>query len=119
MKAIALTGAADLPRIAAYDQVADHLLFDARAPDGATRPGGNGAAFDWDLLRGAAARRPWLLAGGLHEGNVAAALRATGAPGVDVSSGVETTPGVKDPDKIAHFVAAVRAVASDSDNVTA
>ncbi len=73
------------------------------------RPGGNGLGFDWSLLAGLATKKPWLLAGGLTAGNVAQALRETGAPGVDVSSGVENAPGVKDKDKIAEFVAMVRA----------
>jgi phosphoribosylanthranilate isomerase len=108
MKAIAIGTPADLGRITAYEDVADQLLFDARAPKGADRPGGNGAAFDWSLLRGVAARRPWLLAGGLHPDNVRDAIRRTGAPGVDVSSGVEAAPGMKDIALIGRFIAQAR-----------
>ena len=77
---------------------ADALLLDAKPPKDATRPGGNALAFDWGIMRGWAAPGPWLLAGGLTAGNVAEAMRVTGAPAVDVSSGVESAPGVKDPD---------------------
>ena len=111
MRAIGLATSEDLGEIARFDPVADHLLFDAQAPQAATRPGGNGASFDWALLRGIETRKPWLLAGGLHDDNVARALRETGAPGLDVSSGVETRPGVKDADKIARFVASARSAA--------
>ena len=79
-----------------------------RRRDGATRPGGHGAAFDWQLLRGRSFARPWLLAGGLNADNVARAIRVSGAPGVDVSSGVETAPGVKSPELIRDFVDAAR-----------
>jgi phosphoribosylanthranilate isomerase len=88
----------------------DRFLLDARAPDGAALPGGNATAFDWSLLDGVAVPRPWLLAGGLTAENVGAALRRTGAPGVDVSSGVERARGVKDPARIAAFIAAARSV---------
>lgn len=108
MKAIAIGQPADLARVPSYEEVADMLLFDAPPPAAADRPGGNAAAFDWTLLRDLATRRPWLLAGGLHPENVAAALQATGAPGVDVSSGVESAPGLKDAARIARFVAAAR-----------
>lgn len=109
IKALQISGPDDLASVPTYDAVADHLLFDARAPAGADRPGGHGQAFDWRLLRGLKTRRPWLLAGGLHSGNVAGALAATRAPGVDVSSGVEAVPGRKDPEKIRRFVADARA----------
>ena len=113
MRAVALATRADLEAVAAFDTVADHLLFDAKPPSqplptGVALPGGNGAAFDWTLLRGMRTRAPWLLAGGLRPGTVASALRETGAPGLDVSSGVECSPGVKDPAAIARFVAAAR-----------
>ncbi len=113
VRAVALATRADLDAVAAFDAVADHLLFDAKPPDnpprgGAALPGGNGAAFDWTLLRGLRTRAPWLLAGGLRPETVAAALRETGAPGLDVSSGVERAPGVKDADAIRRFVAAAR-----------
>jgi phosphoribosylanthranilate isomerase len=86
---------------------ADFLLFDARPPEGADRPGGHGAPFDWGLL-GGAPPGAWGLAGGLDAANVGAAIRATGAPLVDVSSGVESAPGIKDVAKIAAFVRAAR-----------
>ena len=109
IKVIAVGKRGDLDLIRRYDDIADLLLFDARPPPDASRPGGNGVGFDWSLLAGLATKKPWLLAGGLTAGNVAQALRETGAPGVDVSSGVENAPGVKDKDKIAEFVAMVRA----------
>lgn len=85
------------------------LVIEAKAPKDATRPGGNAASFDWRLLRDWNPGRFWLLAGGLDEHNVAAAIRTAGPPAVDVSSGVESAPGIKDPARIARFVAAVRA----------
>jgi len=105
-RAIGVASRADLP--SAREPV-DGVLIDAKAPKGATRPGGNAATFDWSLLDGWRAPLPWLLAGGLTPDNVATAIRATGAPAVDLSSGVESAPGVKDPALIATFVAAVRA----------
>ena len=111
IRAIGLRARADLAMIPAYDAVADHLLFDARPPAGADRPGGHGETFDWTILRGLQTRNPWLLAGGLTPDNVVAALRETGAPGLDVSSGVESRPGVKDVGKIARFIANARAPA--------
>lgn len=107
MKALAVAQAVDLRRAADYP-AALRLLLDAKPPPGATRPGGNGAAFDWSLLGGFAPAQPWLLSGGMHAGNVAAALAATAAAGVDVSSGVESAPGKKDPALIRAFVAAAR-----------
>ncbi len=108
MRALAVRSRADIDRIPDFDEVADHLLFDAGAPEGATRPGGNGEPFDWRLLRGITTRRPWLLAGGLTGTNVAHAIASTGAQGLDVSSGVETSPGRKDPAKIKRFVERAR-----------
>jgi phosphoribosylanthranilate isomerase len=108
MKAIGVAAAADLAETARY-AAADRFLLDAKPPKGATRPGGNGAAFDWTILAGFACPKAWLLAGGLTPDNVAGALAASGAAGVDVSSGVETAPGKKDPALIHAFVAAVRA----------
>jgi phosphoribosylanthranilate isomerase len=108
IKAIGIAGRADLARLAPYAPVVDRFLLDAAPPPGATRPGGNAEPFDWALLRGADIPRPWLLAGGLTPGNVAAAIAATGAPGVDVSSGVEAAKGVKDPARVAAFCAAAR-----------
>jgi len=112
MKALPIAQRADLSPIRLYDKVADRLLFDARAPRGATRPGGLGKSFDWRLLERLKAVVPFMLSGGLDAGNVAEALRITGAPGVDVSSGVERAPGEKDPAKIRAFIAAARAAAS-------
>jgi phosphoribosylanthranilate isomerase len=109
MKAVALAEPSDLTQISLYESVADMLLFDARPPPSAVIPGGNGEAFDWRLLLGLGLTKPWLLAGGLDANNVAEALAITQAPGVDVSSGVEKAPGVKDLDKIRNFLAAVRA----------
>jgi phosphoribosylanthranilate isomerase len=106
IKALAVAEAADFVSVTAYEAAADMLLFDAKAPDGAGRPGGHGAAFDWQLLRGRIFTRPWLLAGGLSSENVGRAIAASGAPGVDVSSGVETAPGRKCPQMIRDFVAA-------------
>jgi phosphoribosylanthranilate isomerase len=108
MKAVGLADAGDLAAFDRYSSVADQLLVDARPPLGAALPGGNGRAFDWHLLAGRSWRLPWMLAGGLDPDTVAAAIRITGARQVDVSSGVERAPGVKDPDRIARFVAAVR-----------
>jgi phosphoribosylanthranilate isomerase len=108
MKAIAVETKADLAAIARYAAVADNLLFDARAPREATRPGGLGKAFDWRLLENLHPGVPFMLSGGLNAGNVGEALRITRAPGVDVSSGVERAPGKKDPDKIRAFVRAAR-----------
>ncbi len=111
MKAIAIETAADLGSIPQYAAVADRLLFDARAPRDATRPGGLGKPFDWRLLQGLNLPIPYMLSGGLDPQNVAEALRITRAPGVDVSSGVERAPGEKDPDRIRSFVRAARAAA--------
>ena len=111
MKALPIAGRSDLDPIRRYDKVADRLLFDARAPRRATRPGGLGNAFDWRLLDGLAAAVPFMLSGGLDAANVAQALHVTQAPAVAVSSGVERTPGEKDAEKIRAFVAAARAAA--------
>jgi phosphoribosylanthranilate isomerase len=107
IKAIAVAEAADLSQVPCYQQSCDMFLFDAKAPEGAV-PGGHGAPFDWQLLRGRKFARPWLLAGGLTSDNVARAVATANAPGVDVSSGVETSPGVKSPERIAAFVSAAR-----------
>jgi phosphoribosylanthranilate isomerase len=109
MKALGVARREDLDALEAYAPVVDRFLLDAKPPVGAELPGGNAAAFDWTLTAGRAVPRPWLLAGGLTPGNVAEAIRASGAPGVDVSSGVERARGVKDAGLIAAFVAAVRA----------
>jgi phosphoribosylanthranilate isomerase len=112
MKAVGVAERSDLAALAGYASAA-RLLLDAKAPRDATRPGGNGAVFDWSLLEGFAPAQPWLLSGGLNPANVTAAIQATGATGVDVSSGVERAPGVKDPALIRRFVAAVRAANGD------
>jgi phosphoribosylanthranilate isomerase len=112
MKAIAVAAEQDLAAVADYAAVADRLLFDARAPREATRPGGLGNAFDWHLLQNVRAGLPFMLSGGLDAGNVAEALRITHAPGVDISSGVERAPGEKDPEKIRAFVRAAREAAA-------
>jgi phosphoribosylanthranilate isomerase len=104
MKAVGIAGEADLAELDAYAGVADQILVDARPPRDATLPGGNGIAFDWRLIRGRRWIRPWMLAGGLTPENVAEAVRLTGAEQVDVSSGVESRPGYKDPDRVAAFV---------------
>ncbi|MFV0473409.1 MAG: phosphoribosylanthranilate isomerase [Pikeienuella sp.] len=106
MKAVGVAVAADLKEIDAHETVADQLLVDARPAPGAALPGGNGAPFDWRLLAGRSWARPWLLAGGLTAANVAEAIRLTGARQVDVSSGVESAPGVKDEAKIRAFIRA-------------
>jgi phosphoribosylanthranilate isomerase len=108
MKALPIETKADLGAIPLYARIADRLLFDARAPKDATRPGGLGKPFDWHLLENLDLSIPYLLSGGLDPDNVAAALRITRAPGVDVSSGVESAPGVKDPAKIRAFIRAAR-----------
>jgi phosphoribosylanthranilate isomerase len=110
MKAIGVGEAADLEAAKPYETVADRLLFDAKPPkrDGAL-PGGNAVSFDWTLLAGRRWARPWMLSGGLAPGNVAAAIRISGAAAVDVSSGVEDRPGHKSPRLIRRFLAAVRA----------
>ena len=107
-KAVGVSSRADLVRAAAY-KAADRLLIDAKPPDGADRTGGHGRVFDWSVLAGWDAPKPWLLAGGLTPGNVADAVRATNAPAVDVSSGVERAPGVKDAALIRAFIEAAKA----------
>ena len=105
MKALAIATPDDIVRARTYESSADLLMFDAKPPPGGL-PGGNGLAFDWRLLKDATWTRPWLLAGGLTPANVSEAIRATGATRVDVSSGVEDSPGVKSPEKIRQFLAA-------------
>ena len=109
VKVFSVAEASDFDAVPAFDDIADMFLFDAKAPASAARGGGHGVAFDWQLLRGRTFARPWLLAGGLNAGNVARAIEASGAPCVDVSSGVESAPGVKSPAMIAEFSAAARA----------
>jgi phosphoribosylanthranilate isomerase len=109
MKAMAVEAPADLATLPGYAAVADRILFDARAPKEATRPGGLGAVFDWRLLEKLKLGAPFMVSGGLHAGNVAEAVRVTRAGGVDVSSGVERASGVKDPEMIRAFIRAARA----------
>ncbi|WP_398465962.1 phosphoribosylanthranilate isomerase [Tardiphaga sp.] len=109
MKAIAVETAADLAALPGYAAVCDRILFDAKAPKDATRPGGLGAAFDWHLLEGLDLKLPFMVSGGLNAENVAEAVRITRAGGVDISSGVESAPGIKDPDMIRNFIRAARA----------
>jgi len=112
MKAIAVESPADLAALPGYATVADRILFDARAPKGATRPGGLGAVFDWHVLENLDLDLPFMVSGGLHAENVAEAIRVTRAGGVDVSSGVERASGIKDPELIRGFIRAARAFAS-------
>jgi phosphoribosylanthranilate isomerase len=109
MKVLAVETSADLAPLPGYAAVADRILFDARAPKDATRPGGLGAVFDWHVLEGLDLKLPFMVSGGLDAANVAEAVRVTRAGGVDVSSGVESAPGVKDPDMIRAFIRAARA----------
>jgi len=108
MKAIGIATEADLAQVEDFSGVADRLLLDAKPPPEATRPGGNAEAFEWRLARLKAIPVPWLLAGGLTPSNVAEAIQVSGAPGVDVSSGVEASRGVKDAGLIRDFLRAVR-----------
>ena len=111
IKAIPIAGPTDLLAIARYEEVADFLLFDAKPPSrSGALPGGNGLAFDWELIAARSWRRPWLLSGGLTAALLADAVRVSGAAAVDVSSGVESRPGIKDPEKIRSFLAAARAL---------
>lgn len=108
MKVIPVETRADLATVSGYAAVADRILFDTRAPQDATRPGGRGVTFDWRLLDGIDLAVPFMVSGGLDVANVADAVRITRAGGVDVSSNVESAPGVKDPDKIRAFIRAAR-----------
>ena len=114
MKALPVETGSDLDAVPAYAAVADWLLFDARAPRDATRPGGLGRSFDWTLLKALDPGIPFMLSGGLDPSNVADAIALTRAPGVDVSSGIESAPGVKDPLKIHAFVRAAREAGASS-----
>jgi phosphoribosylanthranilate isomerase len=107
MKAVGVASEADLPALLDYGKVADQILVDAKAPKGAALPGGNGLAFDWRLIAGRRWPCPWMLAGGLTPANVGQAVAMTGARQVDVSSGVESQPGVKDAARISAFLQAV------------
>lgn len=106
IRALGIAQASDLEGLEALEDACDHLLLDARPPGDAARSGGHGRAFDWSLLAGHGFARPWFLAGGLTPDNVAGAIAMTGASAVDVSSGVESAPGVKDPIRIAAFIQA-------------
>ncbi|RKF16469.1 phosphoribosylanthranilate isomerase [Roseovarius spongiae] len=108
MKVIGISDTADLALIDAYALVADQLLVDAKPPKGADRPGGNATAFDWGLIAGRRWSVPWMLAGGLTPANVAEAIRATGARQLDVASGIESAPGVKDAALMQEFAGAAR-----------
>src|SRR6476646_11274800 len=109
MKALPVETAADLAPLAGYAGVADRILFDARPPKDATRPGGLGAVVDWHVLEKLDLELPFMVSGGLNAANVAEAVRVTCAGGVDVSSGVERAPGIKDPEMIRAFIRAARA----------
>ena len=112
LKAIKVAKGADMDMAKAYDSVADMLLFDAKVPEDMADalPGGNALVFDWELLKGRHWRRPWMLSGGLDAGNVAQAVTISGARAVDISSGVESARGVKDPAAIKAFLDAVMAL---------
>jgi phosphoribosylanthranilate isomerase len=108
IRAFRVETAADLDTARPFEGVVDYLMFDAKAPAGAVLPGGNGAVFDWTILADSKFETPWFLAGGLDVGNVSEAVKASGAAMVDVSSGVEIAPGVKEPGLITAFLDAVR-----------
>lgn len=110
IKALRVETVDDLGAVAAYADAADMLLFDAKPPRDAAWPGGHGLPFDWRLLQSISLAKPWLLAGGLQATNLQAAVTLTGAPIVDVSSGVESRPGIKDPAKLDAFFAAARRI---------
>ena len=108
IKAVPVSDSSDIEAASAFEGAVAHLMFETKPPKDAARPGGNGAAFDWSILTGRRFARPWFLAGGLDPWNVAEAVRISGAPLVDVSSGVERGPGVKDPALISAFLEAAR-----------
>ena len=108
VKVLPVSEAADLAAAGAYETVADHLMFETKPPKDAERPGGLGVTFDWSLMAGRRFARPWFLAGGLNPWNLAEAVAASGAPILDVSSGVERGPGLKDPALIAAFLDAAK-----------
>lgn len=110
IKVLSVSDASDIDAAAAYEGLVDHLMFDARPPKGSDLPGGMGAQFDWDLLAGRRYSRPYFLAGGLDPWNLSEAVRRSGAPMVDVSSGVERGPGLKDPALIQAFLDAVKRI---------
>jgi phosphoribosylanthranilate isomerase len=108
IKVLPVSETADLSPAREFETVVEHLMFDTKPPKDAERPGGHGAAFDWTLLAGRRFQRPWFLAGGLDPWNVADAVQQSGAPVLDVSSGVERGPGLKDPALIAAFLDAAK-----------
>ena len=108
IKVVPVADASDFTAAQAYEPLVEHLMFETKPPKDAERPGGLGVAFDWTLLQGRRFQRPWFLAGGLDPWNVAGAIAASKAPLVDVSSGVERGPGLKDPALITAFLDAVR-----------
>ncbi len=110
IKALNIGEAADLDIAAAYEPHVDYLMFDAKTPKDAAMPGGLGIRFDWTLMTGYSGQKPWFLAGGLTPGNVAEAVAQSGAHLVDTSSGVESAPGVKDPELISRFLTAVKSL---------
>lgn len=105
MKAVGIAGADDIARAHEFEAVADRILLDAKAPEGADLPGGNALSFDWQLIQGETWKKPWMLAGGLNAENLRTAVKTSGASFVDVSSGVEDAPGRKSVDKIREFLA--------------
>lgn len=107
IKVLSVRSPEDIDASAGWEAHADHLMFDAKPPEGSVLPGGVGATFDWSMLSGRSFRNDWFLAGGLTPENAAEAARISGAPLLDVSSGVESAPGVKDPARIAPFLKAV------------
>ena len=107
IKALPVSDASDVAAAGGFEPVVEHLMFDARPPEGSDLPGGVGASFDWSMMQGRSFRRDWFLAGGLTPDNAARAAANSGAPLLDVSSGVESAPGVKDPARIAAFLKAV------------
>ena len=107
IRALSVRNPVDIDAAKAWEPEVEHMMFDAKPPEGSFLPGGVGASFDWTLLAGRSFAKPWVLAGGLTPDNVADAVRIAGAPLVDVSSGVESAPGVKDPARIAAFLNAV------------
>ncbi|AGB42897.1 phosphoribosylanthranilate isomerase [Mesorhizobium australicum WSM2073] len=113
MKALPLSEAADLERLTPFVGIADRFLFDAKPPKGSELPGGNGVAFDWRILAGLDAGIDYMLSGGLNAANIGDALRLANPPAIDISSGVESAPGVKDPALIEQFFRAVRAARDD------
>lgn len=108
IKAVGVSGPADIQALDAYGLVADQLLVDTKAPKGAVLPGGNGVSFDWRLISKRGWNAPWMLAGGLTRDNVVSAIQMTGAKQVDLSSGVESAPGVKDPVMMRAFIETIR-----------